>query len=291
MLRAGFSTCDQPLNFGQVETFQVPEQWLRRNEPNGGGNFAETICPMNEPTVLDRDAHPNVRMPFEFGCQLSESILSLGKDLEHVMVRLPHHRENLLDVVERNPLMEEIAHRVDEDDPWSLPLQRLVQAVRPKAQIEALFVGVPWDTPPTFSERFGVAVGTTRRDLGAPRNGIPRRLSPFDCAAIRHGYNCKPATAQGTAAIFAGRDDPPSISGRSGTPRWEPAQRLRHRQHQPSEGSATFPLRYRRGSGQLPEAYPDSGLADLQGSTSPGSRDPERSSHLKVRLRRPTANR
>ncbi len=36
--------------------------------------------------------------------------------------------------------MEEVAHRVDENHPWSLPLQGLIEPLRPEAQVEALLV-------------------------------------------------------------------------------------------------------------------------------------------------------
>ena len=44
-------------------------------------------------------------------------------------------------------LMEEVAHRVDEDHPRSRPLQRLLQTLRPELQRKPLLVGVPWRSP------------------------------------------------------------------------------------------------------------------------------------------------
>src|ERR1019366_1457032 len=82
-------------------------------------------------------------------------------------------------------LVEQIAHRVDEDHPRSTPTQRLFKALRPDTQVETLLVGMTRYATPELCKRLCVAVRAARRNLMAPRDGVPGRLCPLDPAAIR----------------------------------------------------------------------------------------------------------
>ena len=50
--------------------------------------------------------------------------MTLGQDLELVPMTLLHDRENLLDELNGNVLVKQIAHRVDEDTTRLTPTQR-----------------------------------------------------------------------------------------------------------------------------------------------------------------------
>ena len=78
-------------------------------------DLAEPVGAVHEPPVLDRHAHPDVRVPVELGRELGEPVVALRQDLEGVPVGLAHHVEHVLDVVVGDRLVEEVGHRVDED--------------------------------------------------------------------------------------------------------------------------------------------------------------------------------
>ena len=103
-----------------------------------------------------------------------------------VLRRAPHDVENVMDELLRDPFVEEVAHRIDEDQPRALPTQRLLQPGRPDAKVEPLLVGMAGDPAPALSERLGVAVSAAGRHLVAPGHGVPRRLRPLDRAAVSH---------------------------------------------------------------------------------------------------------
>src|SRR5947207_10992271 len=105
--------------------------------------------------------------------KLRQPLMAFGQDLECVMTSLSHHPEDALDVLERDVLVEEIAHRVDEDHPRALPLQWVAESARPQAKVEALLVRVPLDPAPALSERLGVAVRAAGGYLRATGHGVP----------------------------------------------------------------------------------------------------------------------
>jgi len=84
-------------------------------------------------------------------------------------------------------LVEEVAHRVDEDHPRARPLQRLLQSLWPELQRKTLLVRMPRDATPALGERLCITVRAARRDLVAARHWIPGRLSPLNCAVISQG--------------------------------------------------------------------------------------------------------
>src|SRR5438445_384727 len=97
--------------------------------------------------------------------------------------------------VETTPLLKEkwharlralVADRVHAHHLWSSPAQRLGEFVRNKAQVESLFVGVPFYAPEPLGEHFGVAVFASGTDLCAPTNRIPGRVRPLDGTLSAH---------------------------------------------------------------------------------------------------------
>lgn len=104
-----------------------------------------------------------------------------------MLARLGHHREDLLDELDRDLRMKEVAHRINEDHPRSPPPQRLLKTARPEPQVKALLVGVARHAPPALGERFRVTVGAARRHLRAPGHRVPCRFRPLDRAAVCQG--------------------------------------------------------------------------------------------------------
>ena len=66
------------------------------------------------------------------------------------------------DVLVGNVLVEEVAHRVDEDHPRPPPAERLLEPLGPEPEVEALLVGVARHAAEPLGERLGVAVGAAR---------------------------------------------------------------------------------------------------------------------------------
>ena len=184
---AGLAAGDQPVDALEVQVLEPAEERLRRDEAHGGGHLAEVVGAPHPALVLDRHAHPDVLRPRQGGSDLCEPLVALRQDLEGVVAGLGHHGEDLLDELERDVRVEEVAHRVHEDHPRPAPPQRLPKPMRPEPEIEALLVGVVRYAAPALSERLGVAVGAARGNLRAPGHGVPRCFRPFDGAAVCQG--------------------------------------------------------------------------------------------------------
>jgi hypothetical protein len=184
---AGLPPSNKPVDPRQVETGEWTEEGLGGYEAHRRRHPSEVIGTTNPPLVLDRHAHPDIRGPGEACGDLGEVLVALGEDLESMALGPNHYVEHPLDELKWDVRMKQIAHRVDEDDPWPFPLERLVESAGPKAQVESLLVRMAWNPPPTFGKRFGVAVRAARGHLRAPGHRVPRGLRPFDCAAVCQG--------------------------------------------------------------------------------------------------------
>jgi len=103
-----------------------------------------------------------------------------------VPVSLPHGAEDGLHEGKWDVLVEQIAHRVDEDQPRTFPCKRYVQALRPELQVETLLVRMIRYTAKPLRERLGIAVGASRTDLVATSDGVPGGVCPLDLAAVGH---------------------------------------------------------------------------------------------------------
>ena len=135
---------------------------------------------------LHRHTHPNIRGPAQIGGELGQPLRPLGEDLERVPRGPLHRAEYPLNERERDFLVEEVAHAVDEDPPGLLPCERKLKPVRPQAEVEALLVGMPRDAAPALREGLGVAVLAPRADLVAAGHGVPRRVRPLDGRLLAH---------------------------------------------------------------------------------------------------------
>src|ERR1700710_621474 len=98
------------------------------------------------------------------------------------MICLCHDRKDSTDVLVGNPLVKQVAHGVDEDDPRLLPLEWVIKPTRPELQVETLLISIPFDAAPPLGEGLGVAMSTARGDLVAARDRVPRRFCPLNAA-------------------------------------------------------------------------------------------------------------
>ena len=82
------------------------------------------------------------------------------------------HRSNTAQCARRDALMEEVGHRVHEDQLGPAPAKGDLEPIRPDLEVEALAEGVARDAAATLGERLRVAVGAPWRDLVAPCDGF-----------------------------------------------------------------------------------------------------------------------
>src|SRR5258708_35865521 len=113
---ARLAATDQPIDAGQVQTFQMAEQRLRTNESHRGRDPTKVISPMHESAIFYRHPDPDVRWPFQLMSNGSESLMALRKHLKCVPFRLGHDFEDLLQVLDRHVFVEEIGHRIHEHE-------------------------------------------------------------------------------------------------------------------------------------------------------------------------------
>ena len=111
---------------------------------------------------------------------------TLGKDLIDVPIGALHGVEYALNVLGGNVLVEEIAHRIDEDELWTPPLHGLFEAFGAKGQIEARLERVSFDAAKTLGKALGIAMVATGANLRAASDRVPSAVSPLDSAFTRH---------------------------------------------------------------------------------------------------------
>lgn len=106
----GLAAGDQPVDVGQIKSEERAKQRLSGDESHCSRHLAQVVGAADPALVLDRHAHPHVRGPREPRRDLDEVLVTLRQNLEGVLARLSHHREHLLDELERDVRVEEVAH-------------------------------------------------------------------------------------------------------------------------------------------------------------------------------------
>src|SRR5436190_14486590 len=101
-------------------------------------------------------------------------------------VRLLHHVENTVHVLEWHLLVKKVAHRIDKYHSWFAPMERLLKSLWAKLQIEPVLEGMPRHPPEPFRESFCITVIAARADFRAASYRIPSRISPFNCCGACH---------------------------------------------------------------------------------------------------------
>ena len=118
--------------------------------------------------------------------QAFQPVRSLCEDLELVPVRRLHGLEDFEDEVGRHSLMEEIAHRVDEDGARLFPFQWESETLGPKLEIKPLLKRMTWHTTEPLGKCLGVTVFTAWTDFRAPSDWVPGGVGPLDGGIKRH---------------------------------------------------------------------------------------------------------
>jgi len=140
--------------------------------------------------IFDADAPPDMR----FGGSKSQAgrekmLQALGSFCEHLK-SVPtgggHNFRDSDDVFLGDLVVEEIAHRVDEDHFRCAPAERFGQFFWNETQVEPPLVRVAFYAAETFGEGFGVAVFAAWTDFGAAPNRVPGCVRPFDCRVGAH---------------------------------------------------------------------------------------------------------
>ena len=185
------SSYNHPVDDSQVQLSEVLKQRLDRQKTDSSSGAAEfSYAWQSSATILNADSPPDVAGSSsitEFRVQqASHAVRALRKYLVGMPVSFLHHPYDVLDVGVWNSLMEEVAHRIDKDHPRSLPPKRLYKFFGYEPKVKALLIRVPGHPPETLCEGFGVTVGATGTNLGAPAHGIPRRIRPFDLRLTTH---------------------------------------------------------------------------------------------------------
>src|SRR5450759_563193 len=96
-------------------------------------------------SILDGRSEPNVREVPKgrmYGVPCGHPLGSLRQNLEGVVVSRGHRLEYLLDELVWHSVMEQVAHRIDEDHSGLAPAKGSRESVRPELQVEALLVRV-----------------------------------------------------------------------------------------------------------------------------------------------------
>jgi hypothetical protein len=131
------------------------------------------------------------------------AVRPLGQHLKRVLRAGVHHVEHALDEVQRDVLVKEVAHGVDEDHPRQPPAQwvtdgivvekdRVVpsaltvddlQIVRRPPGVVAVVALRLRDRRQPLCHSLGIAVLAPGRHLVAARGGVPCLVGPFDLGA------------------------------------------------------------------------------------------------------------
>jgi hypothetical protein len=77
-------------------------------------------------------------------------------------------------------MVEEVAHGVDKDHSWFLPLQRFRKLLWNKTDVEALFEGVSRDSAKSLSKSLRIAIFAASADLATAAHRVPRCIRPLD---------------------------------------------------------------------------------------------------------------
>ena len=128
--------------------------------------------------VFHRSPKPDMfgdhAVPVTFAYIVAHQGATLRQHLINVPIRRFHR---VKDSVHKSPvyaLMEQVAHRIDEDHAWLLPPRWLRETRRPQAKVEPLLVGVALDSAPPLGEPLRVAVVAPRSDLRAAGHGVSK---------------------------------------------------------------------------------------------------------------------
>ena len=151
--RPAFTADDDPGYPPEINIPHGPQQRFDGEEPDRGGRRPKMPDSRRRRMVLDGHAAPDMRgrraLPVASPKVGSHERAALRQHLEHMPVRGLHRLERAVDEIGRYPLVEQVAHRIDEDPPRSFPRERLGKPLRARREIESVLVGMPGRTAKT----------------------------------------------------------------------------------------------------------------------------------------------
>ena len=140
--------------------------------------------------VLDADTTPdmfgNSRISVAPEQIVPHQGTALRKDLEKVPIGLLHDIEDTIHELQRDILMEEVTHGVDEYSTRTTPTEGLINPLGTQGQVEPHLEMMPRGTTEALRESLGITVIATPRNLGATRQRIPSRISPLNSRTISY---------------------------------------------------------------------------------------------------------
>ena len=92
----------------------------------------------------------------------------------------------MFDVTVRHAVVEQVAHRVDENLLGPGPADRVPDLLLHETEVEAKLERMIWDSAKSFGKGFGVAVRATGADLRATAHRVLGCVRPFDFGVVTH---------------------------------------------------------------------------------------------------------
>ncbi|GIV51987.1 MAG: hypothetical protein KatS3mg038_2508 [Candidatus Kapaibacterium sp.] len=178
--RARLPTNNYPVYAFQWQIIQRSDKRLTGQKSHGGGHGAQVVDPMYNPCILDTDAHPYIGWPLEFGRKFSQSRTAFGENLEDVLRAIVHCGKNALNEVQGYKLVEQVAHRVDEDPAWLAPAFRQIDQIRMERNLKAVTISVCSHRLQSLGEALGIAMLAPLANLCAASYRVPGRIRPLD---------------------------------------------------------------------------------------------------------------
>src|SRR3989338_952437 len=151
-----------------------------------GMGSAKIVDPPGILLVLNTQTHPNILRPVDEPVELAQIIRALRKDLKLVPIGAAYDVKHLKEIGYRHVLVKQVTHRVDEDTLRFPPLQRKVQHVGLKRQLEAITVIPLPHSLQTLCNAFGITVLTAGTDFDTSCDRIPGGLRPFNRGIRAH---------------------------------------------------------------------------------------------------------
>ena len=181
---------DDPRYPIEVDVAHRPQERLDGEEPHRGGRRPKMPDSRRRHVILDGHAAPDMRgrraLPVSAPQVCPHERAAFREHLELMPVGGLHGVEDAVDEISRYPLVEQVAHRIDEDPPRPFPRKRLLQPLRAQCEIEPVLEGMAGRVAKPLGEAFGITVIATARDLRAARHRIPSRVRPLDRGSVAH---------------------------------------------------------------------------------------------------------
>jgi hypothetical protein len=97
-----------------------------------------------------------------------------------------HHTSDGYNVLDRDILVKQVTHGIDNDPAWPVPAEWVAKFLGREAQVEAVLERMPGNSSEALGKSLGVTVQTPRTYLRAASHRIPRRVGPLDLGVVAH---------------------------------------------------------------------------------------------------------